>query len=264
VISGSIYTEEKQVAKRCQPKKDTKTRIHPNSNWKHAAPAQAELCARSEFLQSIKTVFATHCRQLSFYNGIFSGGWHASLIAQHIVRTDTYSHSSLGNRIDSHTEINDYDFGSGQSTIKSDKRVTEYLGGFAEIDYEEQMRRGKSVWSLQLEGSTGETKFQKILGLAQNFAPKPPQDTYFFPSNRGMGSTQGSNSNNYVAYLLDSANLGQANTGIDFTPGLHNPTKQSGVGASPDDLAARDENMYKVGTEVFNDCTITGPYETGG
>ncbi|HND37318.1 MAG TPA: hypothetical protein PKZ49_11945 [Nitrosomonas sp.] len=171
---------------------------------------------------------------------INTGGYHASLIATYTEYTTT-EYQTGGYTVSDSTV---YDFAAGDP-IKAhgDVGVTLYTGQRAANDYKEQLDAlyqgtGRQIWSYSDSGEA----FERFMAAAQMFNPIKDQANYMPAGSRFFGP--GSNSNDYVAYLLDAAGFGQLDGGSSILPGITTPTKITG-GAPAKTITKED---IEVGT----------------
>lgn len=156
---------------------------------------------------------------------INTGGYHASLIATKTV-TVTNEYQTGGTSV---TDAFVYDFAAGDPIpAEGDVGVTQYRGKRAKRDYNEQIAAyengtGRQIWT---HSDSGEA-FARFMAAAQMFNPVSSESNYIAVGSRFPGP--GSNSNDYIAYLLDAAGFGQLDGGSSFLPGITTPTRITGV-----------------------------------
>lgn len=189
-------------------------------------------------------------------------GWHASIIASHIVgKQYTYSTGKGINWMHDEMDMTVYDFSAGPSDGFGlpGSTIEEFLYGNAKYDYNLQLKGGITALNKKIDGAAGRDKFAELLAAAQQFNPAPEEQPYVF-----WGSTdvlKGSNSNNYVKYLLDATNLGQTDTGGVSAPGLNRATPQ---GTGPMDASQRPDAAYQADHKHYSNCSRIGPWNVGG
>jgi RHS repeat-associated protein len=144
-------------------------------------------------------------------------GWHASLI----VTETTYDTLETTRYTKTETTTKYYDFAAGNLQGK----VGQYLNEVGERDFKGQMEEGEVIWHQEdKDGSL----LAKLKQAALTWKPEGTQKNYWPTGNQYLFGLFGSNSNNYVAYLIASIG-GKINpTGIRHTtPGIHSPTNST-------------------------------------
>jgi RHS repeat-associated protein len=187
-------------------------------------------------------------------------GWHASIIATHYV-THSWSYQVNGRNFAKGVgEITTYDFSAGPSDYNMGGNIMEYAGfDDQKADWRRQTQSGEGIvikTSIQT-GQAGQATFDALLHAAQAFAPVDPQYLLLGASI----DAHGSNSNNYIAYLLEATNLGRADTKGPWAPGLDQPTPVA-PGSRPS--IGRDLGDYQVSKQIINSYGPIGPYKAAG
>ncbi len=167
-----------------------------------------------------------------YFLGVRTVGWHASILAFHSL---TYVHEDQsGGYAITNSDVWDFAAGTDEQGM-----VGQYIGDAGVRDYQEQVYgldskgtgKGHSVFTLDQENKEGADTFKQLANGANTFFPEGTQQKYYFLGNELQygGGLLGSNSNNYIAYLMISMGISPLNSsvGIDFTPGIYSPTNST-------------------------------------